>query len=577
MTDIACAAYGLVTVALYDTLGADTVEYVIKHAELETVVCSSDHVADLLKLKHKLPNLSVIVSMDRILDDQETDPVGKKQTTGTILTSWAEEKGVHLVDFVTLEEIGRNNRQPHARPKPEALSCIMYTSGTTGMPKVRKKEGKKKCCISLTYGQGAMLSHANFVRTVAAVQGNMNGHSRDVLISYLPLAHIFGRMAEYLLLHVGGQVGYYSGNVEKLIEDIQVLQPTVFCTVPRLLNRIYSAVAAKSIEATGVKGVIARRAVASKIERLEQTGQYTHEVWDRLLFNKVKQALGGKVRMICTGSAPTAPEILQFIRVAFCCDVFEGYGATETTAASTQHCKGERQASHVGRPVSCNEIKLVDVPEMDYLSTDSPPRGEICIRGSNIFMGYYKEVEKTREALDDEGWYHSGDIGLIDDQGRLVIIDRKKNIFKLAQGEYIAPEKIENVFSKDSLVAQIYIHGDSLQSQLVAIIVPDPDALRSWLAESNKRSLDHAATCRNPDVVRAVRDHIIKVGKRAGLRGFELPRAIMLDPEPFTIQNDLLTPTFKIKRQQAKKHYEREIKQLYDELAESSVPGPAKL
>ncbi|KAF7728148.1 hypothetical protein EC973_006663 [Apophysomyces ossiformis] len=559
ITDLACAAYGLTSVAIYDTLGPDTVEFVINHAEIQIIVCSSDHVIHLLKLKHLLPDLKVIISMDSLQGNPEIVPTGKINTSGAILTSWAEEKGIRLLDFVSVEKIGDNNRRPHAYAKPDDLFCIMYTSGTTGMPK------------------GAMLSHINILSAVGAVQANVSGNAQDRLISYLPLAHIYGRLAEHLLLYLGGEIGYYSGIVEQLVEDVQTLKPTIFCTVPRLLNRVYAAVAAKSIDASGIKGVIARKAVAAKLERLERTGQYTHEVWDRLLFNKVKQALGGRVRMMCTGSAPIAPDVLQFIRVAFCCDVSEGYGATETTAASSQHQMGEARAGHVGRPLRCNEIKLVDVPEMNYLSTDEQPRGEICLRGPNIFMGYYKDDEKTLEAVDEEGWYHSGDIGLIDEHGCLVVIDRKKNIFKLAHGEYIAPEKIENVFVKDPAVAQIFVHGDSIQSHLVAIVVPDPEGLRNLIRSLNKSSLDLAEMCRHPDVVRIMRDHIVKLGKQAGLHGFELPRAIFLEPEPFSIENNLLTPTFKIKRAQAKQHYQIQIEKLYEQITESVEPGTAKL
>ncbi|RCH98973.1 hypothetical protein CU097_014361 [Rhizopus azygosporus] len=559
IADLALAAYANYAVALYDTLGPDTVEYVINHAELETVICSGDHIADLLKLKHKLPNLKTIISMDSI-DEVSRPGVASKSD---IVKAWAAEKGVNLLDFNAIELLGKKNRRSYNYPTPDDLACIMYTSGTTGTPK------------------GAMLTHRNFVAALSASQSNLGGNADDVCISYLPLAHIYGRISDIMILTVGGRLGFFSGDMNTLVDDIQVLKPTVFASVPRLLNKIYGKLVASTIQAPGVTGALARRAVAAKLANLEAGKGYTHPLWDRLIFNKVKQALGGNVRIMVTGSAPIGKDVMQFLRIAFCCDIREGYGATETCAATTVHYEGEYLAGHIGGPFTCNEIMLLDVPEMEYLSTDPYPRGEICVRGPNIFKGYFKDEEKTREAIDEEGWFHTGDIGMINERGAIVIIDRKKNIFKLAQGEYIAPEKIENVYAKDPIIGQIYLHGDSLQSSLVAIVVPDPDALNSLLAaklpQIHAKKLSLPELCKLPEVNALVLAQMDRVGKLSGLRGFEFAKAIHLEPEPFTIENDLLTPTFKVKRPQAKKHFEAQIAQLYERVNNQAEPEKAKL
>ncbi|KAI9266741.1 hypothetical protein BDA99DRAFT_506557 [Phascolomyces articulosus] len=560
--DLACAAYGLYTVTLYDTLGPDTVEYVMNHAELETVVCSADHIADLLKLRHKLPKLRCIISMDTLEDN--VAPGTGAASKSAIIKAWAQEKDVLLTDFAALEAAGKKNRRSHNPPKADELAFIMYTSGTTGMPK------------------GAMLSHGSFVSAVSASNLNIGEYrDDDVSISYLPLAHIFGRLIDMVALQRGSRIGYFSGDVAQIVEDMQTLKPTIFASVPRLLNRVYSSVVQKTIEAPGVKGALARRAVATKLANLDAGLGNTHPFWDRLIFNKVKQALGGRVRFVVSGSAPLGKDVMQFLRIAFCCDIREGYGATETCAASSVHNVGEYHAGHIGAPFGCNEFKLVDVPEMDYLSTDPYPRGELCIRGPNVFMGYYKDEEKTREALDDEGWYHSGDVAMINERGCVVIIDRKKNIFKLAQGEYIAPEKIENVFAKSSIIAQIYIHGDSLQSQLVGIVVPDPEALNTFVTSKvphiAAKKLAFAELVKVPEVNKAVLDELTKVGKKAELRGFEMPKALFLESEPFTIENDILTPTLKVKRPQAAKHYQAQIADMYAQLNAQTEPAKAKL
>jgi long-chain acyl-CoA synthetase len=282
----------------------------------------------------------------------------------------------------------------------------------------------------------------------------------------------------------------------------------------------------------------------------------------------VKKALGGNVKLIATGSAPIGKDVLQFLRVVLCCDIREGYGATETCAAVTVHIPGEYKAEHVGTPLTCCEYKLVDVPDMDYLSTDPYPRGEVCVRGHNVFKGYFKEPEKTREALDEDGWYHTGDIGRIDERGCLVIIDRKKNIFKLAQGEYIAPEKIENVYMKYSAIGQVYVHGDSIQSSLVAIVVPDQDTLPGIVAEKfpDLKEKSYVELCQQPKVIQMILGEMNRLGKKAGLQGFELVKAIHLEAEPFSVENELLTPTFKVKRNQAAKHYRQYIEALYNKI-----------
>ncbi|KAI8874904.1 acetyl-CoA synthetase-like protein [Backusella circina FSU 941] len=551
IADLACAAYGMYSVALYDTLGPDTAEYIINQAEITTVVCSADHIADLLKLKHKLPQLTTIISMDT-LDEPKKAGVASKSD---IVKAWAAEKGVHLIDFASLEESGKKNRRQYMPCGPEDLLCIMYTSGTTGMPK------------------GVMLTHRNFVSSMKAGETLYDSKADDSCISYLPLAHIYGRICEMILFMVGGRVGYSSGDVSLIVEDIQELKPTNFPSVPRLLNRVYAKIAASTIEAPGVTGALARHAVAVKLANLEAGKGYTHPFWDRLIFNKVKKALGGNVRLIATGSAPIGRDVMQFLRVVLCCDIREGYGATETCAAVTIHLPKEYKADHVGTPLSCCEYKLVDVPEMEYLSTDPFPRGEVCVRGHNVFTGYFKEPEKTREALDEEGWYHTGDIGRIDERGCLVIIDRKKNIFKLAQGEYIAPEKIENIYMKYSAIGQIYVHGDSIQSSLVAIIVPDPEALPAVVAERypELKEKSYAELCKEPEVVQMILGEMNRMGKKAGLHGFELVRAIYLESEPFSVENELLTPTFKVKRNQAAKHYRQMIEDLYNKIPDAKA------
>lgn len=218
----------------------------------------------------------------------------------------------------------------------------------------------------------------------------------------------------------------------------------------------------------------------------------------------------------------------------------------------------------VGVPFPCSEIKLVDVPDMDYRSTDKPyPRGEICMRGNSVMREYYKVPDKTAETIDADGWLHTGDIGMFDSAGRLMIIDRLKNIFKLSQGEYIAPEKIENVLAKHELIAQAFVYGDSKQSSLVGILVPDADAFPKFLAQNPEFPQDKQAALESDEVKKALLKQLNAYGKENDLKGFEQIRALHLTSEEFSVENDLLTPTFKLKREIARKVYSDQIDQLY--------------
>ncbi|XP_014870225.1 long-chain-fatty-acid--CoA ligase 5-like [Poecilia latipinna] len=288
-----------------------------------------------------------------------------------------------------------------------------------------------------------------------------------------------------------------------------------------------------------------------------------NSIWDKLIFHKVQESLGGRVRMMVTGAAPISPSVLNFLRAALGCQIFEGYGQTECAAACTFTLPGDATAGHVGVPLPCNFVKLVDVEEMNYFASNG--EGEVCIKGTNVFKGYLKDPEKTAEALDKDGWLHTGDIGKWLPSGVLKIIDRKKNIFKLAQGEYIAPEKIENVYVRCGPVAQVFVHGDSLQSSLVAIVVPDADVLPGF-AKSLGIQGSIEELCKSTEVKKAIITDMTKLGREAGLKSFEQVKDVHLHPELFTIENGLLTPTLKAKRAELKELFQPQIDKLYADI-----------
>uniref|UniRef100_A0A8B9KAZ0 Arachidonate--CoA ligase n=1 Tax=Astyanax mexicanus TaxID=7994 RepID=A0A8B9KAZ0_ASTMX len=358
------------------------------------------------------------------------------------------------------------------------------------------------------------------------------------------------------------RVGFYQGDISLLMDDIKTLKPTFFPVVPRLLNRIYDKI--MSSVTSPLKRAVLHYAVRRKQAELSCGIVRNNSFWDKLVLNKIQANLGGNVRFILTASAPISPTVLSFLRATLGCLIFEGYGQTECTAGCTFSMPGDWTAGHVGAPLPCARVKLTDIPDMNYYASSG--EGEICIQGPSVFQGYLNDKERTDEALDSDGWLHTGDVGQWQPNGTLQIIDRKKNIFKLSQGEYIAPEKIENVYSRCVPVLQVFVHGDSLQSFLIGIVVPDPEVFVNW---NKDRGIvgSYEELCQNPDVKKAVLEDMTAVGKKAGLKSFEQVKDVYLHSELFSISNGLLTPTLKSRRVDLRRVFSEQINQMYSTAA----------
>ncbi|KAJ2343721.1 medium-chain fatty acid-CoA ligase faa2 [Coemansia sp. RSA 2618] len=548
LADYGGISQNLYTVALYDTLGADSLEYIVNHAEIEVLVCSLDKVPRLLALRAKLPQLKVIVSMDRLDVPDAALPSPFNTSSVTVLQQWAAAAGVALYDLDAVAALGAETPTAPRAARTDEFFCLCYTSGTTGTPKAAK------------------ILHSNMAYVQKAVPHVVPRVSCPVLLSYLPLAHIYERFVEIYTMSSGGRIGVYSGNILNIVDDLQTLRPNFFNSVPRLLNRIHDRLRAGTVDAPGLTGMIARRAVADKLANLEAGRGTTHAFWDRVLFGKIRALLGGNLVFVLTGSAPIEKSVLQFLRVCFCCQVTEGWGATESCGLGVSNVPDEHRAGRVGVPQQGIELKLVDVPEMNYRASDSPcPRGEMMVRGPCVFGGYFKDAQKTAETILPGGWLATGDIGRINDDGTVSIIDRKKNIFKLAQGEYVAPEALENVYANDPLVQQIFVHGDSLQSTLVGVVVPDPEAFLPWARRvAGDRALPLEALCASDKVNAALLARLAALGKKAKLQGYEILRCIKVDHRPFDVEsNGMLTPTLKLRRNIAADYYRPDIDQMY--------------
>uniref|UniRef100_A0A674AKJ9 Arachidonate--CoA ligase n=1 Tax=Salmo trutta TaxID=8032 RepID=A0A674AKJ9_SALTR len=507
ISELACYTFSMAVVPLYDTLGEEAMVHILNLAEISLVICDTEEKAESLlgnKEKGATPTLSCLVLFNDCSD---------------AIVERGKNCGVEILELTQLMP-----------PKPQDLAVVCFTSGTTGT-----------IC---------------FYRSLCESSSNVS-------ISYLPLAHMFERMIQVVSMFChGARVGFYQGDISLLMDDIKTLKPTFFPVVPRLLNRIYDKILGSVT--SPLRRAVLHYAVRRKQAELSSGVVRNNSLWDRLVFNRIQANLGGNLRFILTASAPISPTVLSFLRATLGCLIFEGYGQTECTAGCTFSMPGDWSAGHVGAPLPCAMVKLVDIPDMNYYTKNG--EGEICIRGHSVFRGYLKDEEKTAEALDSDGWLHSGDVGQWLLNGTLRIIDRKKHIFKLSQGEYIAPERIENVYMRCVPVLQVFVHGDSLKSHLIGIVVPDPEVFIDWVKERGIIG-SYKELCQHPDVKKAVLEDMTAVGKEAGLKSFEQLKDLHLHPEMFSVSNGLLTPTLKSRRVDIRRVFQEQITNMYSTTA----------
>uniref|UniRef100_A0A8C3LGM4 Long-chain-fatty-acid--CoA ligase n=1 Tax=Chrysolophus pictus TaxID=9089 RepID=A0A8C3LGM4_CHRPC len=507
ISELACYTYSMVVVPLYDTLGPGAIRYIVNTADISTVICDKpdkartllDHVE-----KRETPGLSSIILMD---------PFEKE------LTERGRRCGVRIQSMQEVEP-----------PRPEDLSIVCFTSGTTGNPK------------------GAMLTHGNVVADFSGFLKVTEVNTAVGKLTVCGVGLLRGAVIWHQAVHwVVDRWSFEPQTLARLTRPTLLSLLQIFSQADTSLKRWVLEFAARRKKAEVRNGIIRN-----------------DSLWDRLFFNKIQASLGGCVRMIVTGAAPASPTVLGFLRAALGCQVYEGYGQTECTAGCTFTTPGDWTSGHVGAPLPCNLIRLKDVEELNYFA--SKGEGEICVKGPNVFKGYLKDEERTSEALDQEGWLHTGDIGKWLPNGTLKIIDRKKHIFKLAQGEYIAPEKIENIYIRSDPVAQIYVHGDSLQAFLVGIVVPDAEVMPGW---AKKRGFDgtYEELCRNKELQKAIMEDMVRLGKESGLHSFEQVKAIYIHSDMFSVQNGLLTPTLKAKRPELRDYFKKQIEELYSSIS----------
>ncbi|UJR17526.1 hypothetical protein I4U23_004421 [Adineta vaga] len=472
----------------------------------------------------------------------------KNQNQENTIYKTAHTKRIEILTYNQLLELGRSKSVEHHPPKPDDVFQICYTSGTTGLPK------------------GVIFTQKNLIAIVRSATELFNPilNESETLISYLPLAHSYEQIVEHYCLCNGFKIGYYLGDILQLSDDLAHLQPTFMPSVPRLLKRMYDTIQGMVPQMQPMKTFLYDMVLKAKPNEVETYRAALDKIWGVMVNTRVQKSLGGRVKLMASGAAPVSPVVLQFLRHVSGIKILEGFGQTENCGVATCQQINDSTVRNIGVPLHCNMIKLVDVPDMQYFARDNV--GELCIKGANVFKGYFRDEVKTREAIDNEGWLHTGDIAKWTPTGQAQIIDRKKHMFKLSQGEYIAPERIENIYIQSRYITQAFVFGNSYKNNTVAIIVPDPEVLLKYAAEK-KSSVGLAELCKQAEIKKLIFDDIKQLENAQGLKGFEKVKDIYLHPELFSISNNLLTPTMKAKRPELAKYFERQIDHMYKNIA----------
>jgi long-chain acyl-CoA synthetase len=522
IADYACLTTGVTDVPLYPSLPAEQIVYPLADAGAVAIFVSTPAQAvKVAAIRSRVPCLRTVITFagarvegaDLTLD--EVEAMGAAHDNDAVAAGYrAEALTVH----------------------PDDLATIIYTSGTTGEPK------------------GVMLTHDNIFSNVAASKMILPGRQDDRCLSFLPLSHIFERMGGHYYMFATGASICYAESMDTLIDDFGVVRPSVVFSVPRIYEKVLAGAADKARAAGGVTARIFfwAHAVGEEWVSADIAGR-TPSPWlkaryalaDRLVFSKIRARMGGRIHFFVSGGAPLAVEVNRFFQ-ACGLTIYEGYGLTETSPVITVNRPTHRRIGTVGVPIAGVEVGIAD-------------DGEICCRGPNVMLGYYNQPEATRAAIDEDGWFHTGDIGELTD-GYLRITDRKKDLIVTAGGKNIAPQPIENQVRQNRYVLQAVMIGDRRRFPAL-LVVPNFTQLESWAKLKQLTWTDHASLLQNPDVIAKMDREVL--GNLRGLAPFETPKRVILLEHDFSIERGELTPTLKVKRRVIDARYKEQIDQMY--------------
>jgi len=521
--DFAVFSAGCRTIPIYPSYPPDLIQYIVNDAGVKTLfVEDAAQLAKVLEVQGKMDGLEQIVVID----------------------GYQGEPSSHIMTWDGLRRLGRDNIERLksdlagrvAEVRPEDIATIVYTSGTTGPPK------------------GVVQTHGNHMATLDSASKMAGIQDGDTHLLFLPLAHSFARLESFIGVHRGLTTAF-AENIDKLRDNLPEVKPHFICSVPRVFEKVYAGVLAKAEAGSPVKRKIFHWAVGvgREVSKLQQARRpvppglaFRHRIAHKLVFSKLHEALGGRLRFAVSGGAPLSKEIAEFFHAAGIL-ILEGYGLTETCPSLTFNRLDNFRFGSVGQAQPGIEIKIA-------------PDGEILGRGANIAKGYFKKPEATAEVFLPDGWFATGDIGRLDGDAFLYITDRKKDLIVTAGGMNIAPQNIENLLKGDPFISQAMVHGDK-RPYPVALITLNPEELVKFAKTEGILDTEPASLAKNPKVVDRV-NRIVEE-RNDELQSYAKIKKFSILPADFTVENGLLTPTLKVKRKVITEKYRETLDSLY--------------
>jgi long-chain acyl-CoA synthetase len=522
LTDAGCLFATAIDVPIYPTLTPPQVRYILKDSGARVLVLQNEekflHVREILA---ECPAIEHLIFFEKISGEEPRGlSLAELETRGRTI----EETEAHLV-----------NSAAHLI-KPDDLATIIYTSGTTGEPK------------------GVMLTHANLVSNLVDSSGHLSFASDDSALSVLPLSHVLERMAMYMYLY-HGMATYFGESLEAIGQNLREVKPTIFVGVPRIFEKIFARVKEKTAEKGRFNVVILNWAVAvgkqharlsTRHQKIPAWLELKRKVADKLIFSRMREALGGRIRLLVSGGADL-PEELGLVYIGAGLAIVQGYGLTETSPVITAGVLEDNRVGTVGKPIRNVAVRIAS-------------DGEIETRGPNVMRGYYHRPEETRAVFTEDGWFKTGDIGTIDEEGFLRITDRKKELFKTSGGKYIAPQLIEQMIKGSRFVNQVVLIGNGRKFP-AALVVPDWERVESYAQLKGIKASNHAELCKHPRIIDLFERQI--AGLTTDLAQFERVKKVGLLENELTIEGGELTPTLKVKRRVVDEKYRNVIDALY--------------
>ncbi|MDA0986020.1 MAG: long-chain fatty acid--CoA ligase [Bacteroidetes bacterium] len=523
VSDMATVSIGAIDVPIYPTLTPKQIEFILNDAGISVVIVSNQtQLNKILKIIADVKNLKTIIVMNETFESTFSNTIqfNKIIELGNEFEKTNSDKLDNLISHV----------------KPEDLITIIYTSGTTGNPK------------------GVMLTHNNLMANITATAKEISIDDTDRTVSFLPLCHIFERMGGYYTVFGCGSTIAYAESVETVRDNLLEVNPTIMTAVPRFFEKVQSRLLKQVDSGSPLKKKIFYWAMevgkeflsASKTGKVSGGLSFKHKIANALVYKKLKHRMGGKLKFFISGGAALPKPLGEFF-ASIGITIIEGYGLTETSPVLTLNRLNDYNFGTVGKPLPDVQIKIAD-------------DGEILAKGPNLMKGYYNNIAATNEVIDSDGWFHTGDIGMFDENKNLVITDRKKHLFVSSGGKNIAPQIVENKIIQSKYIDQILLIGDK-KMFCSALIVPEFENLKDFAKNENINFLTHQELIKDEKIVSLFSNEIDRFQK--DLANFERVRRFRLLADPFTIENNELTPTQKVKRKVVEEKYSQLIEEMY--------------